>query len=75
MIYKVLYQKNKIVNPRRETTQTLYMEADNMVEVRSMVEDNTPYNIELIQELTGNSLAYEKQSPDFKLTTFDSKDN
>ena len=23
MIYKVLYQKNKIVNPRRETTQTL----------------------------------------------------
>ena len=74
MIYKVLYQKNKIVNPRRETTQTLYMEADNMVEARSMVEDNTPYNIELIQELTGNSLAYEKQSPDFKLTTFKSED-
>ena len=43
MIYKVLYQKDKIVNPRRETTQTLYMEADNMVEARSMVEDNTPY--------------------------------
>lgn len=51
MIYKVLYQKDKIVNPRRETTQTLYMEADNMVEARTMVEDNTPYNIELIQEL------------------------
>ena len=31
MIYKVLYQKDKIVNPRRETTKTLYMEADNMV--------------------------------------------
>ena len=43
MIYKVLYQKDQIVNPRREWT--------------------------------GNSLAYEKQSPDFKLTTFDSKDN
>ena len=42
MIYKVLYQKNKIVNPRRETTQTLYMKADNMVEARSTVEDNTP---------------------------------
>lgn len=42
MIYKVLYQKDKIVNPRRETTQTLYMEADNMVEARSTVEDNTP---------------------------------
>ena len=62
MIYKVLYQKDKIVNPRRETTKTLYMEADNMVEARSMVEDNTPYNIELIQELTGNSLAYEKET-------------
>ncbi|MCT0164289.1 DUF1447 family protein [Lactobacillus helveticus] len=73
MIYKVLYQKDKIVNPRRETTQTLYMEADNMVEARSTVEDNTPYNIELIQELTGNSLAYEKEHSDFKLTKFDKK--
>ena len=73
MIYKVLYQKDKIVNPRRETTQTLYMEADNMVEARSMVEDSTPYNIELIQELTGNSLTYEKEHADFKLTTFDQK--
>ena len=73
MIYKVLYQKNKIVNPRRETTQTLYMEANNMVEARSMVEDNTPYNIVLIQELTGNSLTYEKEHADFKLTTFDKK--
>lgn len=71
MIYKVLYQKNKIVNPRRETTQTLYMEADNMVQARSLVEDNTPYNIELIQELTGNSLTYEKEHADFKLTKFD----
>ncbi|MCT7785320.1 MAG: DNA-dependent RNA polymerase subunit epsilon [Lactobacillus crispatus] len=73
MIYKVLYQKDKIVNPRRETTQTLYMEADNMVEARSMVEDSTPYNIELIQELTGHSLTYEKEHADFKLTTFDKK--
>ena len=75
MIYKVLYQKDQIVNPRRETTKTLFLEAYNVVAARTMVEDNTPYNIELIQELTGNSLAYEKQSPDFKLTTFDSKDN
>lgn len=73
MIYKVLYQKDKIVNPRRETTQTLYMEANNQVEARTLVEDNTPYNIELIQELTGNSLTYEKEHADFKLTTFDKK--
>ena len=73
MIYKVLYQKDKIVNPRRETTQTLYMEADNQVEARTLVEDNTPYNIELIQELTGNSLKYEKEHADFKLTSYDKK--
>lgn len=73
MIYKVLYQKDKIVNPRRETTQTLYMEANNQVEARTLVEDNTPYNIELIQELTGNSLKYEKEHADFKLTSFDKK--
>ena len=45
MIYKVLYQKDKVVNPRRETTQTLYLEADNMVAARTLVEENTPYNI------------------------------
>ncbi len=33
MIYKVLYQKDQIVNPRRETTQTLYLKADNLVAV------------------------------------------
>lgn len=73
MIYKVLYQKDKIVNPRRETTKTLYMEADNMVEARALVEKNTPYNIELIEELTGNSLKYEQEHADFKLTTFESQ--
>ena len=49
------------------------MEADNQVEARTLVEDNTPYNIELIQELTGNSLKYEQEHADFKLTTFDKK--
>ena len=31
MIYKVLYQKDKIVNPRRETTQTLYIDRKSVV--------------------------------------------
>lgn len=70
MIYKVLYQKDKVVNPRRETTQTLYLDAASAVEARSLVEANTPYNIEFVQELSGNFLDYEKQSPDFKLTEF-----
>ncbi|BAQ57388.1 DNA-dependent RNA polymerase subunit epsilon [Lactobacillus acetotolerans] len=74
MIYKVLYQKDKIVSPRRETTKTLYIKANNLVDARTMVENNTPYNIELIQELTGNSLQYEKEHADnFKLTSFDQK--
>ena len=70
MIYKVLYQQDKVVNPRRETTQTLYLEAESAVIARSLVEENTPYNIEYVQELSGNFLDYEKQSPDFKLTEF-----
>ncbi|MCI1986812.1 MAG: DNA-dependent RNA polymerase auxiliary subunit epsilon family protein [Lactobacillus sp.] len=70
MIYKVLYQKDKVVNPRRETTQTLYLEAPSAVEARALVEANTPYNIEFVQELSGNFLDYEKQSSEFKLTEF-----
>jgi DNA-dependent RNA polymerase auxiliary subunit epsilon len=70
MIYKVLYQKDKIQNTRRETTQTLYLEAPSAVEARALVEANTPYNIEFIQELSGNFLEYEEKSANFKLTTF-----
>ncbi|GEK05122.1 DUF1447 family protein [Schleiferilactobacillus harbinensis] len=70
MIYKVLYQPNLTQTPRRESTQTLYLEADNLVAARQLVEKNTPYNVEMIQELTGNHLAYEQKSPDFKLTEF-----
>ncbi|MCI1892293.1 DNA-directed RNA polymerase subunit epsilon [Schleiferilactobacillus perolens] len=68
MIYKVLYQPDKVQTPRRETTRTLYLEADNAVAARQLVETKTPYNIEFIEELTGNHLAYEQKSPDFKLT-------
>ena len=70
MIYKVLYQKDKVQNPRRETPQTLYLEAPSAVEARALVEANTPYNIEFIQELSGNFLEYEEKSANFKLTTF-----
>lgn len=70
MIYKVLYQPNLTQTPRRESTQTLYLEADNLVAARQLVEKNTPYNVEMIQELTGNHLAYEQKSLDFKLTEF-----
>lgn len=70
MIYKVLYQPDKVRNPKRETTQTLYLEADSAVDARAKIEDNTPYNIEFVEELSGNFLDYEKKSPNFKLTEF-----
>ena len=70
MIYKVLYQPTKTENPVRERTQSLYLEAKSSVEARAKVEANTKYNIELIQELTGDFLEYEKKSPDFKIAEF-----
>jgi DNA-dependent RNA polymerase auxiliary subunit epsilon len=47
------------------------MEASSSVEARKIIEDNTPYNIELIQELDGNHLDYEKENADFKLVEFE----
>ena len=66
MIYKVYYQENKIDVPVREKTQTLYVEAESVREVRKMLEDR-PFNIEYIQELDGAYLQYEKNSENFKL--------
>ena len=67
MIYKVYYQETKIRNPKREDTKSLYMEADSDVIVRQLVEENTPYNIELLDE---KHLAYEQEHADFTLTEF-----
>ena len=65
MIYKVYYQETKERNPKREQTQTLYIEADSDVIARQLVEENTPYNIEFVQLLDGNHLEYEKENTDF----------
>ncbi|WP_028125080.1 DNA-dependent RNA polymerase subunit epsilon [Eremococcus coleocola] len=71
MIYKVNYQENKIEVPRRENTKALYVEADSIVEARSKISENTPYNIEFIQEIDGAFLEYEQENnPDFKVLTF-----
>ena len=70
MIYKVYYQEDKIRNPKREQTYSLYIEADSKVEALAQIEANTPYNVEFVQELDGNSLAYEKETTDFSLTEF-----
>lgn len=70
MIFKVYYQATKIRNPKREQTQALYIEAETEVAARQLVEDNTPYNIELVQLLDRNHLDYEKENTDFSLTVF-----
>lgn len=70
MIYKVFYQERKDRNPQREHTHSLYIEADNEVIVRQLLDENTPYNVEYIQKLEGNHLEYEKENTDFQLTEF-----
>ncbi len=70
MLFKVYYQETKIRNPKREETKSLYIEAENEVAARQLVEENTAYNIEYFQLLDGNHLQYEKENADFSLTEF-----
>lgn len=70
MIYKVYYQDTKVRNPKREQTHVLYLEAADEVAARAAVEANTPYNIEFIQALEGNHLAYEQENAEFTLMEF-----
>ncbi|WP_286006494.1 DNA-directed RNA polymerase subunit epsilon [Ligilactobacillus aviarius] len=70
MIFKVYYQPTKRINPRRENTETLYLEAKSEVEARLLVEENTEYNVEFIEGLDDKTLEYEKQSENFELTEF-----
>lgn len=70
MIFKVTYQETKTQAPRRENTQTLYIEAKDKVEARAKIEENTNYNIEFIQQLEGAHLAYEKAHANYTLTEF-----
>lgn len=70
MIYKIYYQETKDRNPKREQTHSLYIEADDAVIARRLVEQNTPYNIEFVQELDEKHLAYEKENADFILAEF-----
>ncbi|MDT2830894.1 DNA-directed RNA polymerase subunit epsilon [Vagococcus carniphilus] len=71
MIFKVYYQEDKARSPQREKTVSLYIEAETPVEARKIIEQHTPYNIELIQALEGNHLDYEKENTDFKLVEFE----
>lgn len=64
MIFKILYQNNKNEVPVRENTRTMYYQAENEREIRDALKDRE-INIEFIQPLNEEHLAYEKQSEDF----------
>ena len=71
MTFKVYYQPDKTKRPVRENTQSLYLEAESEAEALLLVEHNTDYTIEYVEQLDDKALAYEKQNPNFKITTFD----
>ncbi|HET7629449.1 MAG TPA: DNA-directed RNA polymerase subunit epsilon [Bacillales bacterium] len=66
MIYKVLYQKDQAIPPVRERTNSLYVEAESVREVRQKLADRR-YNIEFIQALDGTHLEFEQQSEQFEV--------
>lgn len=71
MTFKVYYQPSKNTTPRRENTQSLYLEADSEAAARVLVEENTNYNVEFIELLDEKALAYEQENnSDFQLTEF-----
>ena len=70
MIFKITYQPSKNEAPRRENTLSLYLEAQDKVEARRLVDEHTEYNVEFIQELDEKHFAYEQKNPDFEITVF-----
>ncbi|WP_226658494.1 DNA-dependent RNA polymerase subunit epsilon [Pseudalkalibacillus hwajinpoensis] len=66
MIYKVFYQETKKEVPVRERTMSLYVEATSEREVRYKLKDRD-LNIEFIQTVEDDFLAFEKKSEHFEL--------
>ncbi|MBM7543854.1 DNA-directed RNA polymerase subunit epsilon [Periweissella beninensis] len=70
MVFKIYYQETKKQNPKRENTQVLYINADNLADARELVETNTTHNIEFIEELSTAALEYEQDGVNFAITEF-----
>lgn len=66
MIFKVYYQATKTETPVREKTQSIFVEAKDVPEVRVILKDQ-PFHIELVEQLSEAHLQYEKQNEDFQL--------
>lgn len=76
MIFKVFYQVNRKHTPRRETTQTLYLEFDvqsekeGIIAGRELLSKNTDYTVEFIEALSDSAVKYERENGDFSISTF-----
>ncbi|RTR32382.1 DUF1447 family protein [Robertmurraya yapensis] len=66
MIFKVYYQELKTEAPVREKTQTVFVEAGSVREVRSKLADR-PFNIEFITPVDGAFLEYEQKNENYKV--------
>ncbi|WP_240375035.1 DNA-dependent RNA polymerase subunit epsilon [Bacillus piscicola] len=66
MIFKVFYQKNFTEVPVRENTSAMFVEAESEREVRKKLADKG-INIEFIQLVSEDLLAFEKSKEDFKV--------
>jgi DNA-dependent RNA polymerase auxiliary subunit epsilon len=66
MIFKVFYQQEREVPPMRERTNSLFIEADTVRDVRAKLADRN-YNIEYIQETDEAFLEYEKRTDQFEV--------
>lgn len=67
MVFKVYYQENLDINPKREFTKSMFIEADNLSAARTMLE-TTSHNIELIEELSKAGEEFERRSDSFEIT-------
>ncbi|MFB3162648.1 DNA-directed RNA polymerase subunit epsilon [Neobacillus sp. 179-J 1A1 HS] len=66
MVFKVYFQENIKEVPVREKTKVLYVEGESVRDVRKKVADRG-YNVELVQEVSGAFLEYEKQNEDYNV--------
>ncbi|OOE12092.1 DNA-dependent RNA polymerase subunit epsilon [Fictibacillus arsenicus] len=66
MIFKVFFQTSLTEVPIREHTQSVYVEAETINDVRKKLADRK-YNIEYIQEINGKFLEYEKETNSLEL--------
>lgn len=68
MIYKVFYQEDPDQTPQRESTHSLYAEAESIADLKKRITEKFNYGIEFVTEVNENDLDYEKQNnPEFKV--------